>query len=135
KRPTGIKPSNGKAKQRLGKAYLKLQRQGEDCACKQTNALVSSYDLIALEDLQIRNLVRNRHLAKVISDVGSARFRSWVEYYGRLHRVPVVAFPAQYTSQLCSDCDQLVRKSLSVRTPVSSHSGLALGRDHNSALL
>jgi putative transposase len=49
----------GKAKQRVGKAYLTLQRQREDFARKQASALISSHDLIALEDLQVRNLVRN----------------------------------------------------------------------------
>jgi IS605 OrfB family transposase len=119
----------------VGKAYLKLQRQREDFARKQANALVSSYDLIALEDLVVRNLVRNRHLAKAISDVGWARFRAWVEYYGQLHGVPVMAVPPHYTSQRCSGYGRLVWKSLSIRTHVCPHCGLALGRDHNSAIL
>jgi putative transposase len=48
-----------KAKQCVGRAYLHLQRQREDFARKTASALVSSYDLIALEDLVVRNLVRN----------------------------------------------------------------------------
>ena len=73
----------GKAKQRVGRVYLHLQRQREDFARKQASALISSHDLIALEDLQVRNLVRNRQLAKAISDVSWSRLRWWVEYYGR----------------------------------------------------
>ena len=60
----------GKAKQRVGRAFLHLQRQREDFARKTASALISSCDLIVLEDLQVRNLVRNRRLAKAISDVG-----------------------------------------------------------------
>jgi putative transposase len=89
----------GKAKQRVGRVYLHLQRQREDFARKTASALISSHDLIALEDLQLRNLVRNRHLGKAISDVGWARLRWWVESYGRLHGVPVVAVPPEYASQ------------------------------------
>jgi putative transposase len=123
----------GKAKQRVGRAYLHLQRQREDFARKTASALISSHDLIALEDVQVRNLVRNRHLAKAISDVGWSRLRRWVEYDGRLQGVTVIAVAPQYTSQDCSGCGRRVRKSLSVRTHVCPHCGLILDRDHNAA--
>jgi len=130
----------GKAKQRVGRAYLHLQRQREDFARKQASALISSHDLIALEDLPVRNLVRNRRLAKAISDAGWSRLRRWVEYYGRLHGVPVIAVPPAYTSQDCSGvlpdgspCATRVRKSLSVRTHICPRCGLILDRDHNAA--
>src|SRR5262249_18619858 len=124
-----------KARQALAKTYLKLQRQREDFARKQANALVSSSDLIALEDLQVRTLVKNRRLAKAISAVGWARFGPWVEYYGWVQQVPVLAVPPQYTSQACSGCGHLVHKSLSVRTRSCPHCGLVLGRDHNAAVV
>ncbi len=130
----------GKAKQRVGRAYLHLQRQREDFARKQASALISSHDLITLEDLQVRNLVRNRRLAKAISDVGWSRLRRWVEYYGRLHEVPVVAIPPAYTTQDCSGvlpdgspCRTRIRKSLSMRTHICPRCGLILDRDHNAA--
>ncbi len=131
----------GKAKQRVGRAYLHLQRQREDFARKTASALISSHDLIALEDLQVRNLVRNRHLAKAISDVSWSRLRWWVEYYGRLHGVPVVAVPPAYTTQDCSGvlpdgtpCPARIRKSLSVRTHICPRCGLILDRDENAAV-
>jgi putative transposase len=130
----------GKAKQRVGRAYLTLQRQREDFARKTASALISSHDLIALEDLPVRNLVRNRHLAKAISDVGWARLRRWVEYYGTLHNVPVVAVPPAYTSQDCSGvlpdgspCSARIQKSLSMRTHVCPRCGRILDRDHDAA--
>jgi putative transposase len=67
----------GKTKLRVAKAYLTLQRQREDFARKTASALISSHDLIALEDLKVRNLVRNRRLAKAISDAGWSRLRWW----------------------------------------------------------
>ena len=131
----------GKAKQRVGRAYLHLQRQREDFARKTASALISSHDLIALEDLQVRNLVRNRRLAKAISDVGWSRLRRWVEYYGRLQEVPVIAVPPEYTSQDCSGvlpdgspCPARIRKSLSVRTHICPRCGLILDRDENAAV-
>jgi putative transposase len=131
----------GKAKQRMGRAYLHLQRQREDFARKTASALISSHDLIALEDLQVRNLVRNRRLAKAISDVGWSRLRRWVEYYGWLHGVPVVAAPPEYTSQDCSGvlpngkpCPARIQKSLSMRTHICPRCGLILDRDENAAV-
>nr|BBH87415.1 transposase [Thermosporothrix sp. COM3] len=123
-----------KARQALSKASLKVQRQREDFARKQANALVSSHDLIAYEALQIRHLVKNRHLAKSIADAAWGRFLSWVRYYGTLHRVPVIGVEPAFTTQDCSRCGQRVKKSLSMRTHLCPGCGLLLDRDHNAAL-
>jgi putative transposase len=126
--------NRNKARKQLAKAHLKVQRQREDFARKRANALVTSSDLIAYEDLKIRNLVKNHHLAKSIHDAGWGTFLQWVRYYACLHGVPVVAVPPQYTSQECSACGTLVKKSLSVRTHICSGCGMVLDRDHNAAL-
>src|SRR5215471_19164320 len=85
--------------------------------------------LLHYEDLQIRNMVRNRHLSKSISDASWGKFLHWVKYYGSLHEIPVIAVPAQFTSQECSACGTRVKKSLSVRTHICPHCGLILDRD------
>src|SRR5262249_41111700 len=83
----------------------------------------------------VRNLVRNRQLAKAISAVGWSRLRWWVEYDGKLQEVPVVAAPPAYTSQDASGCGRRARKRLSVRTHVCPHCGRFLDRDHHAALM
>src|SRR5258708_3950865 len=123
-----------KARKQLAKQHLKVQRQREDFARKQANALVSSHDLIAYEDLQIKNMVRNRKLAKSIHDAGWGIFLQWLKYYASLHAIPVIAVPPHYTSQKCSDCDTIVHKSLSIRTHICTGCGVVLDRDHNAAL-
>ena len=122
-----------KARQRLAKAYLKVQRQREDFARKEANTLISSHDLIAYEDLKMANMVRNYTLAKSINDASWGRFLQWVKYSGALHDVPVVAVPAQFSSQDCSGCGKTVKKALSERTHSCVHCGLVLDRDHNAA--
>jgi putative transposase len=122
-----------KARQRLATAHLKVQRQREDFARKTASVLVRSCDLLAYEDLQIRNLVRNHRLAKSISDAAWARFLLWVGYYAKLHGVPVLAVPPRYTTQACSGCGRLVWKTLSTRTHVCPSCGLVLDWDENAA--
>src|SRR6266571_4569948 len=123
-----------KARKALAKQHLKVQRQREDFARKQANALVSSCDLIAYEDLQIKNMVRNRKLAKSIHDAGWGIFLQWLARYGFLHGIPIIAVPPHYTSQKCSDCDTIVHKSLSIRTHICTRCGVVLDRDQNAAL-
>jgi len=122
-----------KARQKLSKAYLKVQRQREDFARKTANALVTSHDLIAFEDLKIAHMVRNHKLAKSMSDAAWGRFLSWVQYYGTIHDVPIVAVAPHWTSQRCSGCGCMVKKSLSERTHHCVHCGLILDRDENAA--
>jgi IS605 OrfB family transposase len=123
-----------KARKQLARASLKVQRQREDFARKTASTLVSSHDLIAYEDLTIRNMVRNHHLAKSIHDAGWGTFLSWVKAYGLMHDIPVIAVVPQFTSQECSACGALVKKSLSVRTHICTSCGVVLDRDHNAAL-
>jgi putative transposase len=122
-----------KARQKLGKAYLKVARQREDFARKTASTLITSHDLIAHEDLKIANMVRNQTLAKSISDAAWGQFLQWVNYYGALHDVPVVAVAPHFTSQNCSGCGMLIKKSLSERTHCCVHCRLVLDRDHNAA--
>ena len=123
-----------KARKVLAKAYLKVVRQREDFARKTASTLISSYDLIAYEHLKIANLVKNRKLSKSISDASWGRFLSWVNYYGQVHAIPVIAVEPAFTSQDCSACGTRVKKALSVRTHLCSGCGLVLDRDHNAAI-
>jgi len=123
-----------KAVQRLGRVHLKVQRQRRDFAVKTARYVVKSSDFVALEDLQIRNMVRNRHLAKSISDAAWGEFRRWVEYFGKVFGVATVAVAPHYTSQNCSNCGEVGKKSLSTRTHVCNHCGHIQDRDHNAAI-
>lgn len=132
---TQKKSSNRKkARERLAKAYLKIDRQREDFARKTANTLITSYDLIAYENLKIANLVKNRKLAKSISDASWGRFLWWLTYYGTMHAIPVIAVETAFTSQDCSACGTRGRYSLSVRTHICTGCGLILDRDHNAAI-
>lgn len=123
-----------KAQKKLAKMYLKVQRQREDFARKQANALITSSDVIAYEKLSIQNMVKNHNLAKSISDASWGKFLMWVNYYGTVYNIPVIAVAPNFTSQDCSACGTRVKKSLSVRTHVCHGCGMVMDRDHNAAL-
>jgi putative transposase len=121
------------ARKQLAKGYLKVQRQREDFARKQANALVTSHDLIAFEDLKIANMVRNHHLAKSINDAAWSQFLTWVCAYGAMHAIQIVKVTPHYTSQDCSACGTRIKKSLSMRTHICTSCGVVLDRDQNAA--
>jgi putative transposase len=117
----------------LQRAYQHVKRQRADFHQKTALKLLRQYDVIYLEDLQVANMVRNRHLAKSISDAGWAQFRSILDAKAAYAGRRVVAVPPAYTSQDCSGCGERVPKSLSVRTHVCPACGLVLDRDENAA--
>ncbi len=123
-----------KAIKRLARKHLQVSRQRKDFAVKTARCVVRSNDLIAYEDLLVANMVKNQKLAKSISDASWSMFRDWVEYFGKVFGKVTIAVPPQYTSQNCSTCGTIVKKSLSERTHQCSHCGTVLDRDHNAAL-
>lgn len=123
-----------KARKRLGKIHLKIQRQRKDWAIKQARCVVHSNDVIVYEDLKVSNLVKNHHLAKSISDASWYQFTQWLDYYGKIWGKAVVAVSPNYTSQDCSNCGQRAKKSLSTRTHSCPSCGIEICRDTNAAI-
>jgi len=123
-----------KAKNRLGRKHLKVERQRKDFVIKLARCVIQSSDLVAIEDLQVKNMVKNHHLAKSISDASWSMFRQWLEYFGQVFGVPVVAVPPNYTSQDCSNCGAVVKKTLSTRTHQCHHCGHIQDRDCHAAI-
>ena len=124
--------NRGKARQILGKRHLKISRQRKDHAIKLARCVVQSNDLIAYEDLRIKNMVKNHCLAKSINDASWYQFRIWIEYFGKVFEKVTVAVNPQYTSQECSSCGAIVKKTLSTRTHIC-RCGCSLDRDFNAA--
>jgi putative transposase len=126
--------NRAKARNRLSRKHLKVSRQRKDFAVKLARCVVQSNDLVAYEDLQVRNMVKNRRLSKSISDAAWSNFRQWLEYFGKVFGVATVAVVPHYTTQDCSSCRTLVKKSLSQRTHRCHKCGCVLDRDLNAAI-
>lgn len=123
-----------KARNRYARKHLRVSRQRKEYCKKLAYSVIQSNDLVAYEDLNVKGLVRNRHLAKSISDAGWSTFRSWLEYFGHKCGKVTVAVPPHNTSQNCSNCGEKVKKSLSTRTHVCPHCGFVEDRDVNAAI-
>ncbi len=125
--------NRNKFRNKLARKHLKVSRQRKDFAVKTARCVVRLNDLVAYEDLQVKNMVKNHRLAFAISDASWSLFRQWVEYFGKVFGVVTVAVPPYFTSQNCSNCGEIVKKSLSTRTHVCPHCGHTQDRDHNAA--
>src|ERR687886_281730 len=122
-----------KARARFSKKHLRVSRQRTEHAKRLARHVCKSNDLVAYEDLRVSNLLKNHCLAKSISDASWHQFRQWIEHFAAKFGRLAIAVPPQYTSQECSQCKAIVKKSLSTRTHVCS-CGLILQRDWNAAI-
>lgn len=130
-----VKGSSGRRKARklFAKKHLKVSRQRDEHAKRIARCVVKSNDLVAYEDLSVSNMVKNHCLAKSISDASWYLFRRWIEYFAAKFDKLAVPVPPQYTSQKCSSCGVIVKKSLSTRTHICT-CGCNLHRDTNAAI-
>ncbi len=88
-----------------------------------------------MEDLNVKGLIKNRHLSKVCSDAAFGMIRTQVEYKSERYGSSLVLadrfFPS---SQLCSNCGHRQKMPLEVRTYDCSSCCLKLDRDFNASL-
>ncbi|AGY57408.1 RNA-guided endonuclease InsQ/TnpB family protein [Gloeobacter kilaueensis] len=122
------------------KAVLALQKQHarivgrrKDFLDKLAYRLISRYDRIALEDLRITNMVRNRHLSKSILDAGWGYFTQRLAHSAAsANRVVSLVSPA-YTSKTCSCCGAVFEHLTLAQRWVECSCGLSMDRDENAA--
>ncbi|WP_405535273.1 transposase [Streptomyces sp. NBC_00075] len=127
--------NRAKAQRKVAKVHARIADRRRDLLHKLTTRLVRENQTLVIEDLTVRNMVRNHMLARAISDASWSEFRSMLEYkaawYGREVIVVDRFFPS---SKLCSVCGTLQnRMPLSVRTWTCDNCGTTHDRDVNAA--
>lgn len=126
-----------KARIRVARMHERVSNQRNDTLHKLSTKLIRENDIICIENLSPRNMMKNHNLAKAISDVSWGEFRRQLDYkaawYGRTLVVIDKFFPS---SQLCSSCgvQWSGTKDLSVREWSCPHCGAHHDRDHNAAI-
>ena len=114
------------------KLHEKIANKRHDFWHKTTCKIVDAYGNIAIENLRLAFMIKNNHLSLSAHDAGLSMFRQMIEYKAEDAGTQVIAVNPAHTSQVCSGCGQIVRKSLNVRIHNCS-CGLSLDRDVNAA--
>jgi putative transposase len=123
---------SNKQKNKIARIHQRISRIRENFHYNTAHKLVKPYDLIAVEDLNIKGLARTR-LSKSVLDAAWGRFITILEAVAVKCGVRVVKVSPHGTSQNCSSCGVKVPKTLSIRLHECHKCGLEMDRDENAA--
>jgi putative transposase len=127
--------NRAKAKAKVARAHRKVRAARQDFLHRTSARLVRDHDVIVIEDLAVKNMVRNRSLARAISGCGWGEFRRQLEYKAATAgRQPIVIDRWYPSSKTCSACGHLLAElSLSTRHWTCPSCGTRHDRDINAA--
>ena len=127
-------PENTKQKGILARIHERIANRRADFAHKQSRALVNSHQVIVFEELAPMEMGRSRGMRKSILDVAWNQFISLTIGKAAEAGRTVILVNPRNTSKMCSQCSELVEKTLSDRTHECPYCGLVLDRDVNAAI-
>ncbi|RPF32568.1 putative transposase [Streptomyces sp. TLI_185] len=97
--------NRAKARRKVAKIYARIADRRRDHLHKLTTRLVRENQTLVIEDLTVRNMVKNRKLSRAISDAARREFRSMLEYKATWYGREVIAVDRWFpSSKLCSIC-------------------------------
>ena len=123
-----------KARLLLAKTYERIVNRRLDFFHKATLDIIRAYGKIAVENLNISGMIKNHHLAHGIADAGWGLFLTILKAKAENAGREYIEVNPKNTSQECSGCGAIVKKSLAVRVHACPSCGLVLDRDHNAAI-
>jgi putative transposase len=122
-----------KCVRRLAKAHRRVERQRDDFLHKASRSLALKADTIVFENLNINGMLKNHHLAKSIGDASWGKLMQYTAYKAEEAGGSVCYVNPNGTSQICSRCGTMVRKSLAVRVHSCPTCGFSADRDLNAS--
>ena len=125
--------NRNKQKTKVQNVHRDIRNVRNDYLQKQSTILVKDYDLIAMEELQVKNMIKNHKLAKSIADVSWNKFKLMIKYKAEWAGKEVIFVDPRNTSKTCSVCGHIQSMPLSQRTYTCS-CGNTMDRDHNAAI-
>lgn len=125
-----------KAKAMLARLHARISNIRKDALHKLTTDIARRFQVIGIEDLNVRGMMANEKLARSIADMGFHEFRRQLNYKAKMHGGIVIAAPRFYpSSKTCSACEHIVPTlPLSVREWTCPACGAVHDRDHNAAV-
>jgi putative transposase len=136
-RRTRAEPSNRwrKARARADRIHARVANLRRNDTHQLTTPLVRGYDVIAIEDLYVAGMLRNKRLARHIAGAGWAEIRRQFTYKAQWAGVRLVVADRWFaSSKICSGCGTAkAKQALSERTFACTACGVVLDRDHNAA--
>ena len=123
-----------KARVMKAKSQKRLANKRKDFLHKLSINLVKTYDIIVIEDLKSKNMMKNHKLAKVIGNASWYEFRTMLEYKCQWYGKQLIIVSANYTTQECSNCHHNSgKKTLDIREWTCVNCGVHHDRDINAA--
>ena len=129
--------NRNKARIKVAKLHEKIANQRMDFLHKKSTEIIRKNQAIVIEDLKVKNLMKNHNLAKSIAEVSWSRFREMLDYKSTWYGRELIIAPPDYpSSQLCSDCGNRSSqtKDLACRVYICPECGLEIDRDYNASL-
>ena len=134
----GVKKSNNymKLSRRLSNVQRHIGNIRRDFTNKVTSIITDNYSSIVLEDLNVKGMTKNHHLAQAVLDVGFFEFRRELEYKSAYKHGKVMLADRFYpSSKTCSSCGYIKKDlTLNDRVYFCPACGLEIDRDYNAAL-
>ena len=125
--------NRNKARARLARVDERIGNIRDDFGWKLCRTLIEKYGVIYIEDLNVQGMVKNQFLAGAIMDVSWSDFTQKLSFKAESAGEKVVKVNPKNTSQECSGCGEIVKKTLATRTHNCPYCGLELDRDLNAA--
>jgi putative transposase len=134
----GAKCSNNYKKhaQKIQKLYAKISNQRKDFLHKLSSCMVSQFDYICAENLDVKEMLKNKRLARKVSDMSFYEFTRQLDYKTQYADKQLIRVDQYFpSSKKCSNCGSIKEDlTLQQRTYICDACGLKIDRDYNASL-
>ena len=127
-------PTREKRRKVIARVHECIRNKRHNFVHQKSRKMVNRHSFVAVEKLDVKEMQKNKRLAKSIADVAWSLFRHCLKYKAEEAGIGFKAVKPDYTSQDCSACGHREKKTLSERVHHCKVCGYKTDRDHNAAI-